>query len=143
MSLDDFNKHRRAIHQRLCEQLQQIAPRVEINQDTELLQHFKILLQLQPARLETRRHLRIVCVGDGDEVDTSLLHVDDCADDVGCSQGDVLHAGAVEEFDVFFDLGLSFAVGGLVDGHLDELVGGSHDDRLERGVFGEDVFVVD
>lgn len=40
----------------------------------------------------------------------------------------MLNAGAVEKLDVFFYLRLSLAMRGLVDGHLDEFVGGSHND---------------
>ena len=40
----------------------------------------------------------------------------------------MLYASAVIEVDVFFDLGLLFAVGGFVDGHFDDVVGGGHDD---------------
>lgn len=40
----------------------------------------------------------------------------------------MLYAGAVVEVDVFFDLGLFFAVGGFVDGHFDDVVGRGHYD---------------
>lgn len=55
----------------------------------------------------------------------------------------MLNARAIEEFDVFFYLRLFLAVRGFVDGHLDELVGGSHDDGFEGREFGEYVFVID
>lgn len=42
----------------------------------------------------------------------------------------MLDAGAVVEVDVFFDLGLFFTLGGFVDGHFDDFVGGCHDDAL-------------
>ena len=47
----------------------------------------------------------------------------------------MLDAGAAVVVDVFFNLRLFFARGRFVDGHFDGFVGGSHDDRAERGVF--------
>ena len=42
----------------------------------------------------------------------------------------MLDAGAVVEVDVFFDLGLLFALCGFVDGHFDDFVGGCHYNAL-------------
>ena len=47
------------------------------------------------------------------------------------------------EGDVLLDLGLLLSGGGLVDGHLDEVVGGSHDDGAESRELGGDLVVVD
>ena len=44
----------------------------------------------------------------------------------------MLDTGTAIEINVFFDLALLLALGRLVDGHLDDIVGRTHDDTLER-----------
>lgn len=55
----------------------------------------------------------------------------------------MLDARAGVEDDVLLDLGLLLARGGLVDGHLDEVVGRGHDDGVEGRELGADLGVVD
>lgn len=55
----------------------------------------------------------------------------------------MLDAGAGVEIYVFFNLALAQTGGGLVDGHLDDVVGGGHDDAVEGGVGGADLRIVD
>lgn len=55
----------------------------------------------------------------------------------------MLDAGPGVEVDVLLDLALAQTGGGLVDGHLDDVVGGCHDDAAEGGVGGADLGIVD
>ena len=56
---------------------------------------------------------------------------------------DVLHAGALVELEILFDLRLSAAFGRLVDGELHVAVAVGHHLRHQRRVFGGDVLVVE
>lgn len=51
----------------------------------------------------------------------------------------MLNAGAGVEIDILLDLALAQTGRGLVDGHLDDVVGGGHDDAVEGGVGGADL----
>lgn len=143
--LDDLNEHRGAVHQRLGEQLQQVSMLVEVDEDVQALQGIEVLLELPLATvgLKSHAHSRVVRVRDGDEVEAAGAQVRDGGDDVASAQGDVLDAGAAVEVDVLLDLGAALARGGLVDGHLDDVVGRRHDDGVERRVLGGDLGVVD
>jgi hypothetical protein len=60
------------------------------------------------------------------------------------AEGQVLDAGGVGvPVEVFLDLALLFAGGGLVDGDLDEVVAAGHDLGHEGGELGGDVLVVE
>jgi len=130
--LYNLNKHRRPVHQMLREQLQQIPALVKVDQNVEALEHFKVLVEHQPGLLEPQLHAVVVRLGDLDELDASGLEIRDRADDIVRAQGDVLHARPAVEVDVLLDLGLLLALGWLVDGHLDHVVGAGHDDGFQR-----------
>lgn len=127
----------------LCEQLQQVTSLVKVNQDIQALQHVEVLLEFQSRFLQALPHRRVVRLGHLDELHATRLQVRDVPDDVVGAEGDVLHARAAVKVNVLFDLRLFLPVRGLVDGHLDDVVGRRHDDGLERGELGADVFVVD
>lgn len=55
----------------------------------------------------------------------------------------MLDARTRVESHVLLDLGLLLARGGLVDGHLDKVVGRRHDNGVEGGEFGADLGVID
>lgn len=133
MPLNNLNENRRPIHQMLRKQLQQITPLIKVNQNIQTLERLKILIQNHALVLQPLLHPLVVCLRDADELHTAGLQVCDGGDDVVGSEGDVLHAGAAVEVDVFFDLGFLVAEGWLVYGHFDGFVGGCHDDGLEGG----------
>lgn len=54
----------------------------------------------------------------------------------------MLDTSAIVEVNVFFNLALLLAVGGLVDGHFHDFIWTGHDDRLQSRELGADVFVV-
>ena len=127
----------------LREQLQQVPPLIEINQDIQPLQHLKVLLELHPRPLQPQPHRIVVRLWHLYKLDAPRLQVCDVPHDVVGPQRNVLHAGPAVEVDVLLDLGLLLAVGGLVDGHLDDVVGRRHDDGLEGGELRADILVVD
>lgn len=152
VSLDDLNEDRGAVHQMLLgistdprkkfagftylgEKLEQVATLIKVNQNIQALNRLKVFLQHQSGLLEPGLHVGVICVRDLDELDSAGLQVGDVADDVVCEKGDVLHTGTVVEVHVLLNLRLLLALCGLVDGHLDDLVGGGHDDTLQSGEF--------
>lgn len=88
-------------------------------------------------------HGVVVRGGHVDELDAARAEGRHGGDDVRGQEGDVLDTCARVEGDVLFDLGLSLAGGGLVDGHLDDVVGRRHDDGAQGGELGADLRVVD
>lgn len=114
----------------LRKQLQQIPILIEINQNIQRTNGIKVFMQLQTCLLQPDLDILVVCIWDFDELDASCFQVCDVADDIVCSEGNMLHAGAVVEVHVLFDLGLLFTLCGLVDGHLDNFVRRGHDDAL-------------
>ena len=121
----------------LREQLQQIPIRVKVNEDVELAQRVKVLVQHHADPVEPSADVVVVSARHLDELDAAGTQAADGGDDVRRAEGDVLDAGAAVVVDVLFDLGLFLAGGGLVDGHLDGFVGRGHDDGAEGGVFTE------
>ena len=143
--LDDLNEDSRAVHQGLSEELEEVTALVVIDEDVELLNGIQVLLELPVALLGLEALADGVVVGlrDIDELDTAGAHGADGGDDVRGKQGNVLHTGSGVEDDVLLDLRLLLAGRGLVDGHLDQVVLGRHDDRVERRELGADLRVVD
>lgn len=141
--LDDLDEHGRPIHQRLGEQLQQIPALVKINQNVQLLNRLKRLLQFQACRLQSLTHVVIVRLRHRNELDAPRTKIRDGIDDVGRSKRDVLDSRTVVEVDVLLNLALLLAKSGLVDWHLDDIIRRSHDDGLESGVVGSNIVVVD
>lgn len=121
--LNNLNENSRPIHQVLREQLQKVPALVKINQDIQTLQHFKVLIELEPRLLKSHLHTIVIRLRHLDELNTSCFQIRNVAYDVVGAQGNVLDAWSAVEVDVFFDLRLLFALGRLVDGHLDDVVG--------------------
>ena len=71
------------------------------------------------------------------------LHSGDGVENVVGGQSDVLHAGALVEVEILFDLRLAASFGRLVDGELHVAVAVGHHLRHQRRVFRGDVFVVE
>ena len=121
-ALNDFNEYRRAVHQGLGEELQQVALVVAVDQDSELAQRSEVFVDFAHAV----EHLVVVGIGNGQEVNTACTEFGDRFDDVVGSQGKVLHARPSVEVDVLLDLGLFAALGGFVDRELDAAVAIAH-----------------
>src|SRR5216683_1461713 len=139
LSLDDLVEDSRAVFYGPREDLEHVAFVVAIDEDAETLEFFDGLVDLADAVLQ----VGVVGVGDGEELDSLLLHPGDGIEDVGRGEGDVLDAGALVEVEVLLDLGLAAAFGGLVDGELDEAVAVGHHLRHQSRVLGGDVVVVE
>lgn len=142
--LNNLNKDGRAVHEGLGEDLQQIAALIVVDEDAEALDRVQVLLELPAAllRLEALAHGVIVRGGDVDEVDAARAQGRDGGDDVRREEGDVLDARARVEDDVLLDLGHLLARSGLVDGHLDNVVGRGHDDGAQGRELGADLGVI-
>lgn len=128
--LNNLNENRRAIHQRLREELQKISALVKVNQDVQFLNRVEVFLQF-PApfiTLQSHAHRRVICLRNIDEFHAASSQIADSGDDIVRSERNMLDASAAVEVDVFLDLGLLLAGRGLVDGHLDDVVGRCHHD---------------
>ena len=119
----------------LGEQLKEVATLVKVNKDIQALNGFKVFLQHQARLLQASRHIGVVCLRDLDELHSASLQVGDVADNVVGLESDVLDTGTVVEVHILLDLGLLLALGRLIDGHLDDLVGRRHDDTLQGREF--------
>lgn len=153
MSLNDLHEDSRAVHQVLqssvcdCnrskratylgEQLQEVAILIEVDENIQAPDGLKVFLQLQSRLLQTRLHIFIICGWDLDELDAARFEVGDVPNNVVRHESNVLDTGSVVEVNILLNLGLLLALGGLVDGHLHNLVGGGHDDTLQGGEFTE------
>lgn len=129
--LYDLDEHGRSVHEVLREQLQQVPALVEVDQDVQAPEYPEVLVETHPHRLEGLPHGVVVRSGHLDELNAAGLEAGNGLDDVCAAEGDVLDARAVVEGDIFFDLGLLFALSGLVNGHFNAFVGGGHDNRFE------------
>jgi hypothetical protein len=138
-ALDDLVEDGGAVFDRAGEDLEHVALVVAVDEDAEFFEFADGLVDLADAAFE----LGVVGVGDGEEVDTLLLHCRDGGENVVSGQCHVLDAGALVEVEVLLDLRLAAAFGGLVDGELDVAVAVGHDLRHEGGVLGGDVVVVE
>lgn len=158
VSLNDLDKHRRAIHHVLYKgqylsdhawfiisylgkQLQQVTPFVKVNQDIQTLNGLKVLLQYKAGLLQPCLDIGIVCLGHLDKLHPAGFQVGDVANNVVGSKRNVLDPGAIIEVDILLDLGLFLPLSGLVDRHLDYLVRRRHHDTLQRGEFSERALV--
>jgi hypothetical protein len=81
--------------------------------------------------LNALSQLLIVSVGDGKELNASVLHCLHSLDDVSGNEGDVLDTSATIVLNVLLDLRLALSLGRLVDWHLDDLVEVCDNDRSE------------
>ncbi len=61
-SLDDLQEHRRAVHQGLCEELQQIPAIVKVNKDVEPLNGLQVLRNPHGALPQRRRAITKACM---------------------------------------------------------------------------------
>src|SRR6187200_2217208 len=116
VALDDLEEHRRAVADRLGEDLQHVALVVAVDEDAQAAQVLEALLDLA----DPLRDVVVVGLGHGQELDPALAHLGDRLDDVAGGDGDVLRAGAAVELEVLVDLRLALALGGLVDRELHE-----------------------
>src|ERR671933_693016 len=123
VALDDLEEDRRAVADRLREDLEEVALVVAVDQDALLAQVGELLDDLWHAR----RDLVVVGLGDREELDASAAHLGDRADDVARRHRDVLGAGAAVELEVLVDLRLALALGRLVDRELDAPVAARDD----------------
>src|SRR5439155_21370101 len=110
-SFDDLEEHRRAVLDRLGEDLEQVALIVAVDEDSEPRQLALVLVDLPDTVFQ---HL-VVAVRDADELDTGVAKVGDGGADVARGEGDVLDAGPAVELQILLDLGFLFPGGGLVD----------------------------
>src|ERR687886_1937048 len=116
VALDDLEEHRRAVADRLGEDLQQVALVVAVDEDALLAEVGELVDHLGDARGD------LVVVGgrDRQELDAAVAQLGHGADDVARGYRDVLGAGALVELEVLVDLRLALALGRLVDRELDE-----------------------
>ena len=71
------------------------------------------------------------------------LQIGDRLDDVVGRERTMLHAFAIVEIEIFFDLRFLFPFGRLVDREFHKAVAVAHDLAHESGVFGRDILVVE
>src|SRR5918911_225296 len=115
VTLDDLEEDRRAVADRLREDLQEIALVVAIDEDALLAQVGELLDDLGHARGD----LVVVRLGDREELDAAAAQLGHRADDVARGDRDVLRARALVELEVLVDLRLALALGRLIQGELD------------------------
>src|SRR5687768_14503170 len=89
LALEYFVKNRRAVLDRLCKDLQQIALVVAVDEYAELLKVLDVLVDAADAF----RQLVVICVGDGQKLDAVGLQLGDRRADVAAEQGDMLGPG--------------------------------------------------
>ena len=135
MPFDQLEEDRRAVLDRLGEDLQQIAVLVAVGEDPQLAQH----VHGHPGLADPLAERVVVGVGGVQELHARRPHGAHGADDVVGGQGDVLDAGAAVELQVLVDLRLLLRHGGLVERELH--LAGAVGDHLghQRGVLGGDV----
>ena len=135
--------------QRLREELQEVTLVVGIDENAEVLDRLVVFLHDRVAVLG--EHLvhavpnrLVVRVGNREEVDAAATEFGDRVQFVVGAEREVLHARrVVVPVEVFLDLALLLAFGGLVDRHLDEVIAARHHLRHERRVFGANVLIVE
>ena len=142
-ALDDLVKERRAVLNRLGENLEQVAVLIIVDEDVQLGEHVHVLGDLKVGVLEADLEVLIVRRRHGQELAAARAQGLDRLDDVVGAERNVLRAGAAVKLDILLDLRLALADGGLVDGHLDLFVIVGHDDRAESRKLGHDLLVVD
>src|SRR4051794_29201992 len=98
--LDQLEEDRRAVAERLGEDLEQVALVVAVDQDAEPAQIVERLVDVAHAA----GHVGVVRVGRAQELDAIRGERLDGLHDVACRQRDVLRAGALVELEVLVDL---------------------------------------
>jgi hypothetical protein len=139
LALDNLVEDGRTVFDGTSEDLEHVAFVVAVDEDAEFFEFVDGFVDLADAGLQ----LGVIGVGDGEEVDSLLLHLGDGGEYVVGGEGHVLDAGAAVEVEVLLDLGLAPAFGWLVDGEFDVAVAVGHHLGHEGGVFGGDVAVVE
>src|SRR6187200_772042 len=129
VALDDLEEDRRAVADRLGEDLQQVALVVAVDEDPEPLEVLEVLGDLADAV----RRLVVVRVGRVEELDAARLELLDGLDDVARGDRDVLRARAAVVLEVLVDLRLALALGRLVERELHAPVAVGDDLRHQRG----------
>ena len=137
MPLDDLEEDRRAVAERLGEDLQQVAVLVAIDEDLALLQ----LLDGDADLADAGAHLGVVVVGVGgvEELDALRGQLVDGAQDVVGREREVLGTGPGVELEVLVDLRLLLGDRGLVEGELHAVVAVGDDLGHQGRVLGRDV----
>ena len=113
-----------------------------VAEKVKLLDLIEVFLHRDRAVLQLLAEQIVVCCWDSQELAPSCLHSGDCFNDVISSQSDVLHSCSTVEVDVFLNLTLTFAISGLVDGHLDVLIEIGNDNGAESREFSVDLLII-
>lgn len=79
----------------LGKDLQQVPSLIKINQDVQLLEDGKIFVEVHAIDLQAVVHCNVVRVRYREEGETTSAEIRNSGDDVDCTEGDVLNAGAV------------------------------------------------
>src|SRR5258706_15741389 len=139
LAFDDLKEDRWAIDHGFGEDLQEIALLVVIDEDAELGQVFDILGNVAHAI----QYVFIVVAGSLQEFDAAILQIMHRGDDIAGSEGDMLHAGAIIEFQVFFDLRFFAPRCWFVNWQFDTTAAVLHDLGHEGRIFRADGAVVE
>ena len=143
-ALDHLEEERGAVFEWLRKDLEEVALVVVVDENSLTLDRVKIFLHLDIDVSEAGPQVVIVGVGDGlEENNATSLHALNRVDDVLCTHGDVLNAGAAIVLAELLDLTLPHAGRGLIDRHLDFLIEIGHDDGSQRGEIRVDHLVID
>ena len=119
--------------------MQQVAFVVTVDQNAQFPEWLEVFLDFT----HPVENVVVIILGHVQELDPAFLQGGHCGHNVVCSDGDVLHACALVEVDVFLDLALFPASCGLVDGEFDPSIAIAHHLGHEGGVLRADVFVVE
>src|SRR5882757_4511492 len=110
-ALNDLEKERRSILNRLGEDLEQITLVVAIDQNAESLQRLQVFVDVT----DTSGQLIVIRGWNIQELDAALLNLGHCFDDILGRDRHVLHAFAVVKVEILFHLRFLFAFGRLID----------------------------
>src|SRR6478609_8648156 len=135
--LDELEEDRRAVAERLGEDLQQVAVLVAVDEDLALLQLLDRYADVADALAELG--VLVVAVGGVEELDAVGTQGVDRAEDVVRRDGEVLGAGPAVELEVLVDLALLLGDRRLVERELHAVVAVGDDLAHEGRVVGGDV----
>jgi len=135
--LDELEEHRRAVADRLGEDLQQVAVLVPVHEDAARPQLFD--RDPDPADALPQHRVGVVGVGRREELHAPLPQRVNGGEDVRRRQRQVLHARAAVVLEVLVDLRLLLADGRLVQRELHAVVAVGDHLAHQRRVLGGDV----
>lgn len=131
-TLDDLNEESRSILNGLCEQLEQVALLVVVDEDLLLADDVDVFLDFEAQVLHALEETVIVRVRNFvKEFNTTLFHFADGVHNIVCAQSDMLDAISTVVFNILLDLTLSATISRFIYGHLDVLIEVSDDDGAE------------